>query len=52
MTEAVKHEMRMPADEFDRIMRHALQAKPPVRQRKASPAKKKTRNSATKRRQK
>jgi hypothetical protein len=31
MTEAVKHEMRMPADEFDRIMRHALQAKPPAK---------------------
>lgn len=36
-------EMRMPADRFDRIMRKALQAKPPAKEPKASPAKKKTR---------
>jgi len=36
-------EFRMPADKFDRIMRKALQAKPPAKEAKAAPAKKKTR---------
>lgn len=33
-------ELRMPADRFDRIMRKALQTKPPAKPR-ATPAKKK-----------
>ena len=34
-------ELRMPSDKFDRIMRKALQTKPPVRKPKAATAKKK-----------
>lgn len=36
----VDDELRMPADKFDRIMRKALQTKPPAKQPKAAPAKK------------
>ncbi|MEO6804669.1 MAG: hypothetical protein ABI286_00285 [Edaphobacter sp.] len=39
-------ELRMPADEFDRIMRQALQtAPPPAKKPKASPVKKATRRT-------
>jgi len=34
-------ELRMPADKFDQIMRKALQTKPPAKEPKAAPAKKK-----------
>ena len=36
-----KDELRMPADDFDRIMRRALQASPPIKQRKVSRGSKK-----------
>jgi hypothetical protein len=36
-------ELRMPADKFDGIMRKALQTKPPAKEPKAAPAKKKAR---------
>jgi hypothetical protein len=34
-------ELRMSSTEFDRMMRRALQAKPPVKEAKAAPVKKK-----------
>lgn len=53
MTENAKDELRMPADEFDRMMRGALQASsPPVKQGpKVRKARKKVKASV-KRRQK
>lgn len=36
-------DLRMPADKFDRIMRKALQTKPPVKEPKAAQPKKKAR---------
>jgi hypothetical protein len=46
-----KDELRMPADEFDRMMRRALQAPPPAKQPKAARVKT-VRGGSTKRRQK
>ena len=52
MMENAKSELRMPADEFDRIMRGALQVSPPApKEPKARKVRKKAKTSA-KRRQK
>lgn len=40
MTPKTESELRMPADEFDRLMRGALQTKPPAKEPKAAPTKK------------
>jgi hypothetical protein len=50
VTEKADNEMRMPADEFDRLMRGALQSKPPAKQPKV--ASKKARRAMVKRGQK
>jgi hypothetical protein len=52
--EKAKDELRMPADEFDRIMRGALQTPPPAKQQKPKEMKgrKKASSKAFKRRQK
>ena len=41
MTPKTDNELRMPAEEFDRLMRGALQTKPQVKEPKATTAKKK-----------
>jgi hypothetical protein len=47
-----KDELRMPADEFDRIMRRALQCPPHVKRPKAARARKRTKGGSVKQRQK
>ena len=47
MNMQAKDELRMPAEEFDRIMQRALQAPPPPKS-KATGAKKKARVKSTK----
>jgi hypothetical protein len=50
--EGAKNELRMPAHEFDRIMRRALQAPPQIKRPKAARAWKKMRSGSAKRSQK
>jgi hypothetical protein len=50
VTDKAENELRMPADEFDRLMRGALQSKPPAKQPKT--ATKKARRATVKRGQK
>jgi hypothetical protein len=54
VTDKPKDELRMPADEFDRIMRGVLQTPPPAKQPKAKAAivRKKASSKSAKRRQK